>query len=228
MIRIRPIFLTLLTLWLLIVNTATSSALTLSFTSSDRAEVNSNYSLTLQVPDAEASKTYDIKLMMKETGRENLSQIFVEGAWKSTFYYLKGVYPGTTRFTLRPRQASENAEICARVRATGSKSFTEYCQSIRIDPEVTSSLPQTTLPPPAVPPKPSPNTSSSQQKVEAEPAFVPLASPPPPPSALQAEEEPLKLQAPSRYRAPSSSLYYSGAFMLLTTLILILLVLRKI
>lgn len=212
-------------LWLFIVGMGTSSALTLSFNALEQTRVHENYSLTLQISDAEPSQTYDVKIMMKETGRENLSQIFVEGAWKSTFYYLKAAYPALVTFTLLPQQASEKAEVCVRLRKTGSKSFIEYCQNIRIEP-LSSPLPSLPTAPSPIQPERSLNTSTVHREVAIEPRVVPLASPSVPPSILQ--EEPLKLNAPLHYRASSAPLYYSGIFTTLIILILVLLGLRKI
>jgi hypothetical protein len=199
-------------------------ALTLSLNAPEQAYVQVNYSVALQVGEAEPSQTYDVKLMMKEEGRENLSSILVGEEWKSTFYYLKGVYPSTMLFTLLPRQASEQAHLCARIRKTGAKSFIEYCQVLQIKQEeaVLSSPPRA--------PRVSVDTKADEKEEENRPLqkeLVPLSATPSltPPSS---PETPIQLTPPRSYQATSSSLYLSLIFSVLVGIVLLLLLTRKI
>ncbi|MBM3230251.1 hypothetical protein FJZ22_01175 [Candidatus Pacearchaeota archaeon] len=118
--------------WLLAVVTAifiSSFTSALSFSAPSSIEMGDSFTLTLSHED---STTADIKLFVQAQELQNLSKIIVDGKEKSTFYYLKGVFPTQTSFTLKIVQTGINPELCVRLRKVGKTAYEETCQPLTI------------------------------------------------------------------------------------------------
>ncbi len=91
--------------------------------------LNEPFNMSVSLDSAE---TFDIKLYVQSINQTLLSQTYNEG-WKSSFYYLIAVFPSQQTFSLRVVKASNEAELCLRVRKTSSKAVSPpVCQSVKI------------------------------------------------------------------------------------------------
>lgn len=105
-----------------------SSALDFSFNTPASAESGEPFAVFIS---AATSLKYDVKIFIQDENKNLLSEIFNDG-WKNPYYFLKSAFPGQTEFKIRILNSSGNYEICARLRESGKKSFTEKCNEIAI------------------------------------------------------------------------------------------------
>ena len=105
-----------------------TSALDFELNSPESAELNASFQVLIT---AETSETYDVKIFVQDNEEKIISQIFNEG-WKNPFYYLKSIFPQQKEFKIQINKFSENAQICARLRKSGSSSFNEKCNEMKI------------------------------------------------------------------------------------------------
>lgn len=104
------------------------ATLSFNFSSpSSQVEINESFSVVIS---AETSSTYDVKIFVNNDSRAN-SEILSNGEWKNPYYYLTGVFPSTTQFTLRAFISGDYL-ICARLRETGKSAYSENCNNITI------------------------------------------------------------------------------------------------
>lgn len=118
--------LTVISLLLLI---STVSALDFQISSPSSANLNEQFTVSLT---ADTLEIYDVKIFVQDINKDLLSEIYNDG-WKSSFYYLKSVFPKQTKFEIKITKSSDKAEICARLRKSGKTSFDEKCNDIKIE-----------------------------------------------------------------------------------------------
>lgn len=214
--------------WLLVLGTAilVSNLVTgLSLSVPPSVTLNEPFSATI---DYNGTATYDVRLYVQSGESENLSKVIVEGIEKSTARYLRNAYPTQHTFTLKVVHALPHAELCVHIRESNKTKYEAYCQALTIH------LPEQEETPPSSP------SESALFVSEEEPSFnkensEPLSTqsnqaiPAPISVETESETEPLYLSSaipPSTHT--KETLWKIGAFTLFSTIILILLLLRKI
>ncbi len=115
---------------------SSAAAVSFSFSSPDEAELSVPFNVTIS---ADSTEEKDVKVFIKDSAYENLSEIYNDG-WKSTRYYIKSAFPEKDTFTLLPKAESNKAEICIRLRKIGKTAFEELCKDIVIIGTTPSSL----------------------------------------------------------------------------------------
>jgi len=115
-------------LFLLVIPLA--SAISFDFNYPDSVTLNENFSVSIA---ATTSDVYDVKIFVQnnQTG-VIISDIYNEG-WKNPYYYIKSVFPEQTTFSVKVKNYSDDSAICARLRKTGSSSYSEKCGKISIE-----------------------------------------------------------------------------------------------
>jgi hypothetical protein len=103
-----------------------------TFDSPEEIELEEEFVVEINV---QTNEVYDIKIFVyKDTKRRNglVSEIYSDGSWKSSWFYLKGVFPSEREFKNRVLENYGDFEICARMRKTGESNFDEECKDIKI------------------------------------------------------------------------------------------------
>lgn len=117
----------------MVTNSVSSLEITLSSPSS--VKINEEFITTI---DADSQETHDVKIFVhkssdeKITADEYISEIDSDG-WKNPWYYLKGIYPSKKSFKIKVISSDGEREICARLRKSGSDSFSTICFPITIE-----------------------------------------------------------------------------------------------
>jgi len=114
------------------INSPVVYALDFSFDSPSEAEVNEEFEVTI---NAQTGDIYDVKIFVyhETKKREGLiSEIYFDGAWKSSYYYLQDVFPAESKFKNKVLSFAEGAEICVRMRLAEQTDFDEICKEIDI------------------------------------------------------------------------------------------------
>lgn len=105
------------------------SALNFNFIHPDSVSLNENFSVDLS---ATTSDIYDVKIFVQDNiTKIIISEIYNDG-WKNPYYYLKSAFPQNTKFLIRLKNYSNYAAICARLRKSGSSTYTEKCGEVKI------------------------------------------------------------------------------------------------
>lgn len=205
---------------------ASTSVYALTLTAPSEVIVGESFTVTIEHND---TATADVKLFVQNQVFQNLSKIIIEGVEKSTFYYLKEVFPTQTTFTLTVVQGAHNAELCVRLRKTGKTSYEETCQSLVIQGS-TSSEEETEEPLSQVPDEEEAYTNKTVTRTSS----LPLTAPTPSAqnsvhNTLTESTEPLILnRSPPTHTFDTSVLWKLGFFTALCFIILALLVTGKI
>src|SRR3989344_4662085 len=110
------------------------------FDSPKEAELKTSFSVTLE---SDSSETSDVKIFIQDTDSKTISQTYTDGNWKSSYYYLKSVFPGKKEFEIQALK-SGSFSLCARLRPTGKSSFSEKCNPITISEGTNSKIEDTT------------------------------------------------------------------------------------
>ena len=114
---------------LIIILTATSSAIEFTLDSPQTAKVNEPFQVTIS---SSSQETHDVKIIIFDSENEIISEIYNDG-WKNPFYYIKSIFPEQTQFEIKPTSYSETAEICARLRVPGKSNFDQSCNLITLE-----------------------------------------------------------------------------------------------
>ena len=109
-----------------------ASSLTVTITSLSQVDVNSSFDVGVE---AEVSDDiYDIKLSVQDDAGKIISKTLNNGTWKSSTYFIIGVYPSQKTFSLMALFPQDEASVCVKFRKTLSKTATEqFCQPIKIN-----------------------------------------------------------------------------------------------
>lgn len=122
---------------LIIIATAISQySYALEFTLLSPQEVDENQEFEVSVI-ASTAETYDVKIFVHNGGfsRGNLvSQVYSDGQWKSSWYYLNGVFPQNYIFRKKVSNYSGETQICAQLRKTGETAMDgRICNTITVN-----------------------------------------------------------------------------------------------
>lgn len=93
-------------------------------------QANENESFEVSII-ANTSDTYDVKIFVTNDSKE-FSEIYDGSAWKSTYYYLKSVFPQTSNFQMKAHSVGDTV-VCSRLRKSGASSYTEVCNNVKIN-----------------------------------------------------------------------------------------------
>ncbi len=105
-----------------------ASAIEFSFDSSSNGDGEFDVSL-----NSGTNEKYDVKIYAFNGDKSDKeSEIFSENEnkWKSSYYYLKSVFPDESNFKIRAKNISKEWQICVRLRKSGGSSFKEKCNDI--------------------------------------------------------------------------------------------------
>jgi hypothetical protein len=116
---------------------AFSSAISFNFSSPSSVNLYENFSVSIF---ANASDIYDVKIVVQDASEKIISEIYNEG-WKNPYYYLKSVFPSKSEFLIHAINYSDNAQICVKLRKSGSSSYSEACKIIKITESDTPPIP---------------------------------------------------------------------------------------
>lgn len=117
-----------------------SSAAEFQFDSPKEAELKTSFSVTLESDSTDVS---DVKISIQDSDGKTISQTYADGNWKSSYYYLKSVFPEKKEFEIQALN-SGSFSICARLRPSGKSSFSEKCNPIIISGGTDSKIEDTT------------------------------------------------------------------------------------
>nr|AQS33457.1 hypothetical protein [uncultured archaeon] len=110
-----------------------TSALEISINSPLEVDLNEEFTVSI---NADSSETHDVKIFIHSSDDEKIeqneyiSEIYSDG-WKNPYYYLKESFPEKKEYKIKAT-SSPAKEICARLRKTGTSSFSTQCQSIKV------------------------------------------------------------------------------------------------
>lgn len=119
----------------LIISLPAIFALEISFDSPSSVKVNEEFGVTIK---ADSDETYDVKIFVhtsedKSIARgEYISEIFQNGEWKDSWFYLKESFPEEKEFKIRVLSSSGERKICTRLRKTSTQSTSINCKEIII------------------------------------------------------------------------------------------------
>lgn len=105
-----------------------SIALDFSFDIPSRVGINENFLVKV---NANSNESYDVKIVANDVDKKILSEID-NGGWKSSYYYVKNVFPQKNEFTVRMISGSGSNDICVRMRKSGGTAYDEVCKKIEI------------------------------------------------------------------------------------------------
>ena len=114
--------------------TSFSSAQSLTFNYPNEVSINEEFSVVL---DTSITETSDVKIFVHDSEDESvsrgeyISEIFNSG-WKDSWNYLNAVFPEQKEYKIRVTESPGARKICARLRKTGAKSLTTFCQDITV------------------------------------------------------------------------------------------------
>ena len=103
------------------------SALDFSFSSPE--EINAEEEFTILI-SASLEGNYDVKAFVHAHTKQ-YSEIFYGETWKSPFNYISSAFPSQAEFKLKSHYIGET-KVCVRLRQTGTSSFEEKCNPIKI------------------------------------------------------------------------------------------------
>ncbi len=127
-----------ISLFLIMLAVPLVSSLDFSISYPDKVSLNETFSVIIS---AQTSDTYDVKIFVQDnTTNTIVSEIYNE-AWKNPFYYIKSAFPAKSEFSIRAVAEANEAELCVRMRKTGSSSYSERCGGIEIKESEESSSP---------------------------------------------------------------------------------------
>ena len=112
------------------------SVLALEFTidASEIVQENTPFGVTLNVDSADS---YDVKIFAHQGDKNSyVSQMNDGGAWRSPRTYMKEAFPSQETYEVKIVEFVGEAELCARLRKTGTSSFSEVCQPITVGESV--------------------------------------------------------------------------------------------
>jgi hypothetical protein len=108
-----------------------ASALEFNFDSPSSAKLNETLTVALS---AATSDIYDVKIWVQDNGtKSTLSQIYNEG-WKNPYYYLKSAFPDKKEFSIHVTNYSDSAQLCVRMRKSGTTAYSDKCAPLEISP----------------------------------------------------------------------------------------------
>jgi len=110
------------------------------FDSPKEAELKTSFSVTLESDSTEIS---DVKIFIQDADSKTISETYTDGNWKSSYYYLKSIFPEKKEFEIQALK-SGSFDICARLRSAGKSSFSEKCNPITISEGTNSKTEDTT------------------------------------------------------------------------------------
>jgi hypothetical protein len=123
------LFIIILTAISLILTANSVCALDVTFTAPSETEVNSSFDIIIST---DVSENYDVKAFVENDAEKIISKTMNDGKWKSSNYYLIGVFPEQNTFSLIVI-SEEEGNVCVRLRKTGTTSTPEkFCQGIKI------------------------------------------------------------------------------------------------
>jgi hypothetical protein len=108
-----------------------SNALDVALSAPSSIALNQEFSASIS---ASVSEAYDVKIFIPNPASpgKTFSEVYDNG-WKNSFNYIIGAFPGKTDYSVRAVNSSGDNVICARLRKTGSKSYSaEACRPISI------------------------------------------------------------------------------------------------
>ena len=111
-----------------------TSALEISLDFPDSVNLNEEFTVTI---NADTSETHDVKIFVhsspdaKIESSEYISEIY-NSNWKNPWYYLKETFPDKKDYQIKVTKFSQTAEICVRLRKTGTNDFGAQCKPIII------------------------------------------------------------------------------------------------
>jgi hypothetical protein len=149
-----------------------ASAIDFDFSSPQSVNLNESFSVSLS---ATTSDIYDVKILVQDNEtKTTISEIYNDG-WKNPFKYLLSAFPEKSEFSIRIKNYSSNAQICAQLRKPGASAYSvKKCNSIKIDKAEDSSSPQSNQTEEKED-NPQENESANETltKKEASPDFIP-------------------------------------------------------
>ena len=111
-----------------------ASSLELSFNYPKDVKINKEFTVSIE---ADSSEQYDVKVFVHKSKddkidrNEYISEIYNDG-WKDSYLYIKGSFPEQSNYKIRVTSSPGQQEICARLRKTGSTSFSTQCERINV------------------------------------------------------------------------------------------------
>ncbi|MDP4039865.1 MAG: hypothetical protein Q8P57_04785 [Candidatus Pacearchaeota archaeon] len=135
----------------MVINISGGFALDFSFDSPVSVEINEEFDVVI---NAETNETYDVKIFVYRENKDRgnlISEIYSDGAWKDSYYYLQDIFPQESTFKNRVVESQGNREICVRLRLAEQSSFDELCKAIEITDESQGSGNQNSQPEPDEP-----------------------------------------------------------------------------
>jgi hypothetical protein len=111
-----------------------ASALDFTLNSPDSVNLNESFSVSIT---ATTSDIYDVKIFVQDNSTKIIISEIYNNGWKNPFYYIKSIFPEKSEFELRAIDYSSNAALCARLRKTNSSSYSEKCNAISINQDLT-------------------------------------------------------------------------------------------
>jgi hypothetical protein len=117
------------------------SALDFTLDSPQSADLNESFSVNIA---ATTSDIYDVKIFVQDNSTKSTISEIYDGAWRNPFKYILSIFPAKSEFLVRIISYSSNAELCVRLRKTGTTSpiYTK-CSSIKIEGSSSSQPNQT-------------------------------------------------------------------------------------
>ncbi len=104
----------------------------INFTFDYPSEVNTGEEFEVEIL-AETNETLDVKIFVYDDTKE-FSEIFDGTNWKSSRYYLNGVFPSQNIFKVRSHFIGET-EICVKLRKNGGSNADSICLPIEVLPQ---------------------------------------------------------------------------------------------
>jgi hypothetical protein len=110
------------------------SALNIQLNSPEEVTMDEEFSVTIS---ADTTEIHDVKVFVhnseddKIDRNEYISEIH-DGEWKDSYLYIKGSFPEDNEYKIKILESPGEREICARLRKTGTSSFSTQCNKIKI------------------------------------------------------------------------------------------------
>lgn len=110
------------------------SALKISLDSPSKAEINKEFKVSIS---ADSTEKHDVKIFIHNSDdskierNEYISEIKYD-AWKDSYFYIKESFPKQTEYIIRAISSPGTRQICARLRKTGTSSYSTACNEIEI------------------------------------------------------------------------------------------------
>ncbi len=125
---------TVISLFFFIMAIQVASAIDFSLNSPTSTDLNEEFSVSLS---AETTDIYDVKIFAIDKDSEITSLIYNDG-WKNAYYYIKETFPDEKDYKIKIIHSNGNQQICARLRQTGKTSYSELCNDIEVNGDISS------------------------------------------------------------------------------------------